>query len=225
MSKTRRRAESETSGAVVPDGTAPAEGAESVLGALEDDEEAAPFRVVDRRHGARGAEQAEADEGTAAAERPPSLVDELRGRAEEAEARLRDYIAAYRREREELEAFRRRLRETEEARARETLGGSLGRFLEVVDNLERALEHAADDDPLREGVLRTLEMMLRILQDEGVERLEPLGRAFDPEIAEAVMVRPTDADRDGTVIEVLRSGFSYAGRVLRAAQVVVGRKE
>jgi molecular chaperone GrpE len=195
----------------------------------EEGEEPA-FRVVDRRH-AHAEEDDDAVSDAEIADEPaeatgpyPTIVEELRGRAESAETQLRDYIAAYKKERDEMDAFRKRLREGEAARARQALGSSLGRFLEVVDNLDRALAHAAEDDPLRDGVQQTRTMLLRILKDEGVELLEPEGERFDPEVAEAVMMRDAPADQDGHVVEVLRSGYVFDGKVLRAAQVVVGRK-
>jgi molecular chaperone GrpE len=183
-----------------------------------------PFRVVDKRHahenGGDGADDAEES-----ADEFPTVVGEFQRRAEAAEEKLREYIAAYKQERVELDAVRRRLRADAEGRAREAIGRSLGRFLEVVDNLDRALAHAAEDDPLRDGVQQTRDMLLAVLKEQGVEAVEPLGDAFDPQVAEAVMTRPVGDEEDGRVVEVLRTGYLFDDKVLRAVQVVVGKKQ
>jgi molecular chaperone GrpE len=188
-----------------------------------DQDEDAGFRVVDRRR--RHDEEEDETGGAEAREEYPAYVEELRGRAEAAEEKLREYIAAFREEKEGLDLLRKRLEERAEERAREAVGRGFGRFLEVAENLERALAHAPPEDPLREGVARTHEMLLALLEEQGLERLSPLGEEFDPREAEAVLTRECGEKEHGCVVEVLRPGFRFHEKVLRAAQVVVGRHE
>jgi molecular chaperone GrpE len=187
------------------------------------EEEEASFRVVDRRR--RHEEESGETEAAESREQYPAYVEELRGRAEAAEEKLREYIAAFREERESLERLRKRLEERAEERAREAVGRGFGRFLEVAELLERALDHAPPEDPLREGVERTHRMLLDLLEEQGLESLSPLGEAFDPHEAEAVLTRECGEEDHGKVLEVLRPGFRWDEKVLRAAQVVVGRHE
>jgi molecular chaperone GrpE len=188
-----------------------------------EEDESPSFRVVDRRR--HQSDEHTTGEDEESREELPAFVEELRTRAEKAEEQLRDYIAAFRKEREELDLVRQRLEARSEARAREAVGRSLGRFLEVVDNLERALSHASEQDPLREGIAHTLELLLSVLEAEGLERIDPLGEAFDPREAEAVLTREVGEEEHDRVVEVLRHGYRFEEKVLRAAQVAVGRFE
>lgn len=189
----------------------------------KDEEEEPRFRVVDRRLKHR------TDSGPSERPEPreeyPTFVEQLLRRTEEAEKTLGEYRDAYKQEKEELDAVRRRLTADAEARAREAVGRSFGRFLEVVDNLDLALDHASQDDPLREGVQRTRDQLLTILESAGLERIAPRDEPFDPHEAEAVMTREADSEMDGKVLEVIRCGYRHGDKVIRPAQVVVGRHE
>lgn len=95
-------------------------------------------------------------------------------------------------------------------------------LLEVVDNLERAIENAqADDDPVTEGVKLTHKSLLDVLNRHGVEVVEPHGQKFNADLHEAVGIDPeAEADMVGTV---LQKGYSLNGRLLRPAMVQVGQ--
>ena len=60
-----------------------------------------------------------------------------------------------------------------------------------------------------------------ILQNNGVECLNPEGEEFDPNFHESVGFQPSDEVEDQKVIQVLRKGYSLNGRILRAANVIV----
>lgn len=94
-------------------------------------------------------------------------------------------------------------------------------LLEVVDNLERAVENADDNDPVVEGVKLTHKALLAVLNKNGVEVVDPAGEKFDADFHEAVGIDPeAAADTVGTV---LQKGYSLNGRLLRPAMVRVGQ--
>jgi molecular chaperone GrpE len=94
-------------------------------------------------------------------------------------------------------------------------------FLPVVDNLTRALNHDVQvDETLRQGVELTHRELLRLLEAEGVTRLETVGQPFDPEWHEAVSVIPVDVEPD-TVVEEIEAGYKLDDKLLRPAKVVV----
>ena len=94
-------------------------------------------------------------------------------------------------------------------------------LLEVVDNLERAIENANANDPVAEGVTLTHKALLSILNKNGVSVVDPKGEAFDADFHEAVGIDPeADANTVGTV---LQKGYSLNGRLLRPAMVRVGQ--
>ena len=95
----------------------------------------------------------------------------------------------------------------------------LSRLLTVADNLARALAYADENDPLRAGVQLTLDDLRAQLAQEGVEAIQALGQRFDPNQHEAVA---TDGSGGETVVEVLLTGYTLNGELLRPARVVVG---
>ncbi|HEV3157798.1 MAG TPA: nucleotide exchange factor GrpE [Candidatus Baltobacteraceae bacterium] len=97
----------------------------------------------------------------------------------------------------------------------------LGRFLPVLDNLERALAFEMDSDSLREGLMATLRGFQSALQAEHVETFEVLGKPFDPQIAEAIAIRESNEHPDGTVLEEVQRGYRLGTELLRPALVIV----
>jgi molecular chaperone GrpE len=97
-----------------------------------------------------------------------------------------------------------------------------GAWLSIVDNLERALEHAgADSGAVIDGVRAVRDQAVALLDSLGFQRHDETGVAFDPQMHEAVSVVP-DADAPpGTVLHVLRAGYGDGVRELRPAAVIV----
>jgi molecular chaperone GrpE len=99
-------------------------------------------------------------------------------------------------------------------------------WLPIVDNLERALEHAGEDSSaVTEGVRSILAQALNVLERLGYSRDTETGVPFDPQRHEVVGV-VDDADQpSGTVLEVVRPGYGNGANQLRPASVVVSRRE
>ncbi len=95
-------------------------------------------------------------------------------------------------------------------------------LLEVVDNLERALQAAGDENnPVIEGVRLTHKVLLTTLEKHGVTVVDPLGDAFNADQHEAVGIDPETPA--GQVANVLQKGYVLSGRLLRPAMVIVGQ--
>jgi molecular chaperone GrpE len=102
-------------------------------------------------------------------------------------------------------------------------------IVNVGDNFQRATgavpPGAADADPalasLLDGVNLTEREFLNVLERHGVERVNPMGEAFNPHLHQAVMEMPQADVPAGTVIQVFQSGYTISDRVLRPAMVVV----
>ena len=115
-------------------------------------------------------------------------------------------------------------REIENARkfALDRFAGSL---IDVVDNLERAIDATpADNDAtraLREGIALTHKAFLEALKRNGVEQVNPLGEPFNAELHQAVSMQPSSTAEPNTVSAVLAKGYALNGRLLRPAMVVV----
>jgi molecular chaperone GrpE len=179
-------------------------------------------KVTDRRWWARGG-----DEPSVAAEEPklkPSYVEELEARIAAKDAELHQLLGKYRSANEEFDQARARLRKEvtkDVERGRRSLIVS---FLEVLDNLDRALDAAADrpDDPLVQGVALVRRQFLSTLEGLGVTRLVPAGEPFDPARHEAVATVAATSDvSSGTIVGVVKPGYLISEEVLRPAQVAV----
>jgi len=96
-------------------------------------------------------------------------------------------------------------------------------FLEVLDNLDRALDAAEGrtSDPFVQGVSLVRQQFLTTLEGLGVRRLHPLGQPFDPSLHEAVATVSSDGTPAGVVVGIVRPGYVIGDDVLRPAQVAV----
>ena len=154
---------------------------------------------------------------------PMSIHRELEARAAAAEEKLRHYAAAYDQVRQETEAFRGRLERDQEAKIRQILSRTFFEILDALDNLERTFEHA-EEGPLLDGVKLVHKQFLDILETQGVQRIDVVGRPFDPEVAEAVAVTPAEeGEEQGVVVEEFRPGYRFKEIILRPAQVRVSQ--
>jgi molecular chaperone GrpE len=99
-------------------------------------------------------------------------------------------------------------------------------WLPVVDNLERALEHAAADPrTIVEGIQAVRQQALGVLASLGFPRRDDTGATFDPVRHEAVATAYDDRVPPGTVVQVVRPGYGEPDRQLRPAQVVVAKAD
>ena len=160
---------------------------------------------------AEAADDADDGETTAA-----DAVDELQAKADE---NWDKYVRAA----AELDNVRKRAsRDVENARkfALERFGKEL---LTVRDTLEMGLAAAdnASVESLLEGKTATLKMLTTVMQQFGIEEVDPAGEPFDPEFHEAISMQPSDDVEPGSVVTVVQKGYSLNGRLLRPAMVIV----
>jgi molecular chaperone GrpE len=124
----------------------------------------------------------------------------------------------------EIENFRKRQQRLAEERVVADRERLLRAFLNVADDLERALNtDGADVESLRQGVDLTHQTMMKLLDREGVEPIQAAGQPFDPSWHEAVGTIPhehADAEPD-TVARVVQPGYRLGDRLLRPARVIV----
>ena len=97
------------------------------------------------------------------------------------------------------------------------------KLLPVIDNLDRALEKADEDDAFVEGVIMTRKELMKILENEGLEEIESDGCEFDHNIHQAVLAEENDEVEENHIIETFQKGYKLHGRVLRPAMVKVSK--
>jgi len=196
------------------------------------DEYDIPVKVVDRRWWARG------DDAVGDAPREsdkPSYVADLERKLADAEKQAQEYLAKYRHAAQEFEDARARMRKELAKDAERSRREVLISLLEVVDNLDRAIDAARAGsgrsggetgaaDPLLQGVEMVRQQFLAKLEGFGVKRIDTLGAAFDPLLHEAVTtVAADDPDSDGRIVGVIAHGYRIGDEVLRPALVAVGQ--
>jgi molecular chaperone GrpE len=98
----------------------------------------------------------------------------------------------------------------------------IGKFLPVLDNLQRALAFD-DSQALRGGLQATLKGFENVLAGESVVTIETLGKPFDPHIAEAIATRETSEHEDDVVVEEVQHGYRLGDELLRPAMVIVAK--
>ncbi|MCW2921012.1 MAG: nucleotide exchange factor GrpE [Thermoleophilia bacterium] len=119
---------------------------------------------------------------------------------------------------------RRAAREREQASAAAE-SRLLGELLTVIDDTERALEHAAREDTAKEAVIDGLQTvrsrLTSVVGSHGLTRIDTSG-TFDPKLHEAMMVQAApNGEADDTILQELQSGWAIGERVLRHARVIV----
>ena len=102
-------------------------------------------------------------------------------------------------------------------------------MIPVMDSFDKALEVIEDDscevsiDAMIEGTQNTQKIFSKVLEDNGIEIINPVGEKFDPELHEAMSMVPSPDHEKNTIVNVFQKGYLLNGRVVRAAMVVVAQ--
>ena len=118
---------------------------------------------------------------------------------------------------------RRAARDAENAR-KFALEKFAGELLPVIDNFERALDAAAKDSAVHEGLDLSMKLLFGVLEKAGIEVVDPIGEPFDPTYHEAIATVDNPDAQPGSVTEVVQKGYVLNGRLLRAAMVLVAKR-
>lgn len=154
-------------------------------------------------------------------------IEQLQKELNDALVQAEENLNGWKRTQADLENYRRR----KEAEGKELVefGKQAGfvQILPVLDSLQQAMIHAPDlaDDKYKnwkvglDGIVKQID---EVLAKMGIERIEAVGKKFDPNLHEAV--REVPGEEDGTVAEQYQTGFLLNGKLLRPAQVAITKK-
>ena len=121
----------------------------------------------------------------------------------------------------EYENYRRRTQNQAAQRYQEGRNDVIAALFPIGDNLERAIAACADEKT-KEGLDMVLKSFKKVLENEGVEEIDPVGKPFDADTMEAIMAMPaTDGEESGMVKQAYLKGYKKGDKVLRYAQVIV----
>jgi molecular chaperone GrpE len=145
---------------------------------------------------------------------------------DEWQAKANEYLDGWQRSRAEFANYKKRVDREQVEIYQRTAGNILKRYLEVVDDLERALRNRpkeGDGADWSEGIELVYRKLTNILESEGVKVMQTEGETFDPNYHEAISSEESPDHESGIIIEALQKGYLLGDRVLRPALVRVAR--
>ena len=146
----------------------------------------------------------------------------------EAQRLAEEFKDKYLRAHAELDNARKRLAKEKEEYIKFANEDILSAILYVIDNFDRALEHMNGTqkvETILEGIRMIQKQFHALLEQNGMKRIESLGKKFDPAVHEAIEHIETDEDKDSIVMEEIQAGYLLNDRLLRPAAVKVGKKK
>lgn len=126
----------------------------------------------------------------------------------------------------EYENTRRRLENEKSQHMKFANEGLISRLFPIVDNFDMALaamETAEDKAAVMQGIELVQKEFHRILDENGVKKIETEGKQFDPNVHEAVFAEETSEHPDGFILQEVRAGYLLNERLLRPAQVKIAK--
>ena len=165
------------------------------------------------------AQQQEAQQQT-----PEQEIDvaALSAELEKTKAQCEEYLDLAQRKQAEFANYRRRTEGIRQEAYDDGRRDAIDKLLPVIDNLERALAAAGEEDSaLKSGVDMVLRQTKETFSKMGVEEIDPQGQPFDAAFMNAVMQGTAEEGEPGTVCLVLQKGYKLGERVIRHAMVKV----
>jgi molecular chaperone GrpE len=154
------------------------------------------------------------------------LLASLKGELADLQVKSEEYLDGWQRERAEFANYKKRMERERDQMKQSVTGDLIRRYLEVLDDLERALKNRPAEGEgavWAEGIELIFRKLLAILEAEGIERMEVEGQLFDPNMHEAISQEASDEHESGEVIEVIKNGYRLGERILRPAMVRIAQ--
>jgi|SRR5713226_247732 len=155
-----------------------------------------------------------------------SELEQLRQQLEAKELEAKQNYDRFLRQTAELENFKRRMAREKGEAIRYANESLIRDLLPILDNLERAVEHAkggGNGEPLVEGIEMVLKAFLEVLSKHGVTQISAMGETFDPEKHEAIARVESEEHKPNTVVAEHHKGYYLFDRLLRPSLVSVSK--
>lgn len=151
-------------------------------------------------------------------------IEELQKKIEELEKESNEWKEKFLRKAAEFENYKRRTENDQLNIINYAAESFIKKVLPIVDDFERSLEHINDSndyEKLKEGVQLIYNKLIKILEEQGVKKIEAVGKPFDVEYHEALMQREDPSVPPHTVLDELEKGYMYRDKVIRHSKVIV----
>ena len=168
-------------------------------------------------------EKAESDTAAAKEEQPEKkgFFGKKKEKKDKKDEQIEELTDRLKRQMAEFDNFRKR---TEKEKSSMYIIGAkeiVEKILPVVDNFERGLAQAPEDDPFAEGMKMIYKQMMTAFDEMGVKPIEAVGKEFDPNLHNAVMHVEDESVGENIVVEEFQKGYTYKDFVVRHSMVKV----
>jgi molecular chaperone GrpE len=153
-----------------------------------------------------------------------SQSEEIKEKLASLEKQLNEYKELALRKAAEFENYKRRTENDQLNLIKYAAESLIIKLLPTIDDLERSLSHMTEEtdvQKIKEGIQLIYNKFLKTLEDQGVKKIEAVGKPFDVEFHEALLQRPDDSVPPHTVLDELETGYMYKDRVIRHSKVIV----
>lgn len=157
-------------------------------------------------------------------ETPEELVERLKGELAGEKKRNEELLTRLKYMQADLENYRKRMDKEMREAGESFAKGLLAKLLVVLDELDLAVKHSegsGGDEEVKEGIEMVRRNLRSTLESVGVERIDCVGKVFDPALHEAVEKTQGASDGDDMVVEEVRPGYTFRGQLLRPSMVKV----
>ena len=182
--------------------------------------EAAPETEAEPTEPAAGVETEAEDEPQEDIVLTAEQAKELKAQIDKLREEKEDAVKQAQRLQAEFENYRKRNASLAADSRDDGVRDTVKQLLPVLDNFDRAMENAPEDDPFVEGVRKIAKQLVDCLGKCGVEEVEAEGM-FDPNLHEAVMKDSTEGVEPGMITQVFQKGYRVKGRIIRHTMVKV----
>lgn len=173
-------------------------------------------------------QQTEAVESEALEQAEAAVEQDIEQLLEETRKQAAEHWDSLLRVQADMENLRRRTRIDVENAHKFGVEKLIHALVPVADSLEMGLDASqkaeASLDSIREGMDMTFKQLLDVLANFNVERINPAGEKFNPQLHEAMTMVPSPAHEPNTVIEVFQKGYALNERLIRPARVIVSKE-
>jgi len=155
-----------------------------------------------------------------AAEKSEAKIAEL-------EVQLKEWQDKFLRKAAEFENYKRRTENDQFNLINYAAESFITKLLPVVDDFKRSMEHIDDlenNKSVKEGIKLVYEKLLKLLNEQGVKKMQTKGEPFNVDFHDALMQRKDTSVPPHTVLEEIESGYLYRDKVIRHAKVVVSEE-
>lgn len=166
-----------------------------------------------------GSESQEAE--TKETEKESKESEAKEARKDPKDAQIEELQDRLKRQMAEFDNFRKRTEKEKAAMYEIGAKDIIEKILPVVDNFERGLAQAPQDDPFADGMEKIYKQLTTTMEGMGVEPIEAVGKEFNPDFHNAVMHVEDESVGENIVVEELQKGYTYKGFVVRHSMVKV----